>query len=330
MSSPLAFADRPEANFARFALDVGGSTQGSYAFILDGQVPAYWDGWRLGLTLSLIRANRLGYYGQGNDAPYEPDSTDGRSHFYQVSRVTGGARATVQRRIAGPLRALVGGTLDKTDYRELPGGSVFARDVAAGTIGADEDPFSDAVARVGLVLDSRDLEADAHAGIFAEALVGWGRGYTRATGGVRAYVHPFERLILVSRLGVESMSGTPPLSAQMTMESSEGPFVAMGGRRSLRGYHDGRFVGPGKLLGSIEARYGLLWAPRVLELKLFAFYDAGRVFAPGESIKLTREGLHSAWGGGVALALVRNTVITFHAGWGTDGSEFTFGTAWSY
>ena len=244
--------------------------------------------------------------------------------------MTGGARATVQRRIVGPLRALVGGTLDKTDYRELPGGSVFARDVAAGTIGPDEDPFSDAVARVGLVLDSRDLEADAHTGIFAEALIGWGRGYSRTTGGVRAWVHPFERLMLAGRLGVESMSGTPPLSAQMTMESSEGAFTAMGGRRSLRGYKDGRFVGPGKLLGGVEARYALLWAPRVLEVKLFAFYDAGRVFAPGESIKITREGLHSAWGGGVALALVRNTVITFHAGKGTDGSEFTFGTAWSY
>jgi outer membrane protein assembly factor BamA len=330
VASPLGFVERPEPNFARAALDIGASTQGSYAIILDGQAPAYWEGWRFGLTLNLIRSNRLGYYGQGNDAPFDEDSTAGRSHFYQVSRVTGGARATVQRRIVGPLRALVGGALDKTDFRELPGGSVFARDVAAGTIGPEEDPFSDAVARVGLVLDSRDLEADAHAGIFAEALVGWGRGYTRTTAGIRAYVHPFERLIIAGRLGAESMSGTPPLSAQMTMESSEGPFVAMGGRRSLRGYHDGRFVGPGKLLAGLEARYGLLWAPRVLEVKLFAFYDAGRVFGPGEAVKLTKQGLHSAWGGGGALGILRNTVITFHAGWGTEGSEFTFGTAWSY
>ena len=298
--------------------------------MLDGQAPALWEGWRVGLTLSLIRANRLGYYGQGNDAPYDPDSTEGRSHFYQVSRVTGGVRATVQRRIAGPLRALVGGTLDRTDFRELPGGGVYARDRANGTIGSDEDPFSDAVGRIGLVLDSRDIEADAHGGVFAEALVGWGKGYTRTTAGIRAFVHPFERLIIAGRLGAESMSGTPPLSAQMTMESSEGPFVAMGGRRSLRGYHDGRFIGPGKLMGGLEARYGLLWAPRVLELKLIAFYDFGRVFAPGEPVKLTNNGLHSAWGSGLALALARNTVITIQAGWGSEGSQFTFGTAWSY
>ena len=326
----MGFVERPEPNFGRFALDVGGSTQGSYAFILDGQLPAYWDGWRLGLTLSVIRGNRLGYYGQGNDAPFDSDSLTGRSHFYQVARTTGGARATVQRRLVGRLRALVGGTIDHTDFRELPGGSVFQRDRASGTITDEEDPFNDAVGRVGLVFDSRDLEADPHGGIVAEALVGWGRGYTRTTAGLRAYVHPLERLILAARLGGESMTGAPPLSAQMTMESSEGPIVAMGGRRSLRGYHDARFIGPGKLLASLEARYGLIWAPRVLEVKLFAFYDAGRVFGPGEPIQLTKQGLHSAWGGGVALGMLRNTVITLHAGWGTEGSEVTFGTAWSY
>ena len=330
VSSAMGFVERPEPNFGRFALDVGASTQGSYAFILDGQLPAYWDGWRLGLTLSLIRGNRLGYYGQGNDAPFDSDSLTGRSHFYQVARTTGGARATVQRRIVGRLRALVGGTIDHTDFRELPGGSVFQRDRASGTITDEEDPFTDAVGRVGLVFDSRDLEADPHGGIFAEALVGWGRGYTRTTAGVRAYVHPLRRLIIAARLGGESMTGAPPLSAQMTMESSEGSFVAMGGRRSLRGYHDARFVGPGKLLGSVEARYGLMWAPRVLEVKLFAFYDVGRVFGPGESVQLTTEGLHAAWGGGVALAMMRNTLVTLVVGKGTEGTEVTFATSWSY
>src|SRR2546426_7747373 len=34
-----------------------------------------------------------------------------------------------------------------------------------------------------------------------------------------------------------------------SMETSEGPVVALGGFRSLRGYYDGRFVGPGKIVG---------------------------------------------------------------------------------
>jgi outer membrane protein assembly factor BamA len=326
----MGFADRPEANFGRIALDVGASTQGSYAFVLDAQAPAYWDGWRVGLTLNLTRANRLGYYGQGNSTTYDQDSTAGRSHFYRVSRRTHGARATIQRKVAGPVRVLVGGTFEHTDFRELPGESVFQRDRIAGTIRDEEVPFNDAVGRVGIIVDSRDLEADPHRGVFAEALLGGGRGYTRTSAQLRVYVHPLERLILAARIGGERMTGTPPISAQLTMETSDGPVVAMGGYRSLRGYHDGRFVGPGKIVGGLEARYGLIWAPRLIEIKLFAFYDAGRVFGPGESVRLTKRGLHSAMGGGVALAMMRNTLVTFFGGKGTEGAQVTFATQWSY
>lgn len=330
-SSPMGFADRPEPTFGRVALDAGASTQGSYAVIVDAQAPAYWNGWRLGLTLGVTRSNRLGYYGQGNDTNYDRDSSGtGRAYFYRVSRRTHGARLTIQRRIAGPLRVLVGGTFEHTDFRELPGETLFERDRLAGTIRPEDDPFNDAVGRAGVVFDWRDLEADPHRGIFAEALVAAGRGYTRTTATVRAYVHPIDRLILAGRLGAENISGTPPLGAQMTMETSDGQVVALGGYRSLRGYYDGRFVGPGKLVGGVEARYGLLWAPRLLEVKLFAFYDAGRVFGPGESVRLTRRGLHAAMGGGVAVSLLRNTLITFFAGKGTERAVVTFATTWSY
>jgi len=104
----------------------------------------------------------------------------------------------------------------------------------------------------------------------------------------------------------------------------------VGGYHSLRGYHDGRFVGPGKILGGVEARYGLIWAPRLLEVKLFGFYDAARVFAPGEAVRLTRHGLHSSLGVGVAVALMRNTVVIIEGGKGTEGAEVAFATTWSY
>src|SRR5262249_6752133 len=156
--------------------------------VLDAQAPAYWDGWRLGLTLNLSRANRLGYYGLGNNTTYDRDSTSGRSYFYRVSRRASSARLTIQRRIVGPLRVLVGGTLDHTAFRALPGVTLYQRDSVP--------PFSDAVARVGIVVDWRDLEVDPHHGVFAEALLSSGRGYTRATASLRAYAHPLQRLIL--------------------------------------------------------------------------------------------------------------------------------------
>ena len=329
--SPMGFTDRPEPNFANIRFDAGASTRGSYQVVVDGQAPAYWDGWRLGLTLTAARANRLGYYGQGNSTRYDADSITAASpYFYRVSRTTQAARLTVQRRVVGPLRVLAGAMLEHTDFRELPGQSRFRRDRAAGLVDSTTVPFHDRGLRAGVVFDWRDQEVDPHRGVFVEALIGGGRGYTRTTAALRVYAHPLPKLMLAGRLAGERMTGNPPVAAQMTMESSEGPFIAVGGYRSLRGYYDARFLGPGKLLGGVEARYALLWAPRLLEVKLVAFYDAGRVFGPGEKVRLTTAGLHRSGGGEIAVALVRNTLFVLGAGRGSEGTQLLFGTTWSY
>jgi hypothetical protein len=329
--SPMAVTQRPEPNFASIKLDAAASTQGSYLLSLDAAAPAYWDGWRLALSLSAARANRLGYYGQGNDSPYYADSvTPARPYFYKVSHTTRAARLTVQRQISGPLRLLAGASLEHTDFRALPGESRFQRDRVAGIVGPGEVPFGDRVVRGGVIVDWRDQEVDPHRGVFVEGLVGSGRGYTRTTAAARVYLHPFAKVMLAARIAGERMTGSPPVAAQLTMESSEGPFVALGGYRSLRGYYDARFVGPGKLVGGVELRYALLWAPRVLEVKLVAFYDCGRVFAAGESVRLTGNGLHSSAGGEIAVALVRNTLFVLGAGKGSEGTQLLFGTSWSY
>jgi len=329
--SPMGFTERPEPNFASIKFDAAASTRGSYLLSVDASAPAYWDGWRLALSLTAARANRLGYYGQGNDSPYDADSiTPARPYFYRVSRTTRAARLTVQRRVAGPLRVLAGASLEHTNFRELPGESRFQRDRIAGIIGPGEAPFSDHVVRGGVVVDWRDQEIDPHRGVFVEGLVGRGRGYTRTTAAARVYLHPFEKVMVAARLAGERMTGAPPVSAQMTMESSEGSVIALGGYRSLRGYYDARFVGPGKLVGGVEVRYALVWSPRVLEVKLVAFSDWGRVFAAGESVRLTGDGLHHSAGGEVAVALVRNTLFVLGVGRGSEGTRLLFGTTWSY
>lgn len=329
--SPMGFTDRPEPNFANIRLDAAASTKGSYLMVADAQAPAYWDGWRAGLTLTAARANRLGYYGQGNGAPYDRDSiTPASPYFYRVSRTSLSARLTVQRRVVGPLRVLGGATMERTDFRTLPGQNRFREDLASGVVDSADLPSTDFVVRGGLIVDWRDQEVDPHRGIFAEALVASGRGYTRTTAHARVYAHPLERVMLAGHVGIERMTGAVPIAAQFTMESSDGPFIALGGYRSLRGYYDARFVGPGKIIGGVEARYALVWAPRVLEVKLVAFYDFGRVFAPGETVRLTGTGLHSSVGGEVAVALVRNTLFVLGVGKGTEGARLLFGTTWSY
>ncbi|MGH7529623.1 MAG: BamA/TamA family outer membrane protein [Gemmatimonadales bacterium] len=332
-SAPMVELGRPEPHYADLRLLGAASTKGSYRIALTADAPAWWTGWRVGLRLDAARANRFGYYGQGNDTRYDPDSVrELGPYYYRVSRTSRIARLTVQRRIAGPLRVLLGGSLERTAFRILPGESRFRRDSASGAVSPDDDPFTDAVIRAGLVLDWRDQEIDPHRGIFAEALVADGNGYTRTTAALRGYVHPLERLIVAARIAGERITGSPrpPVAPQLTMESSEGAFVALGGYRSLRGFHDGRFLGPGKLVGGVEVRYAIRWRPRLFEIKLVAFYDVGRVFGPGEAWRLTTDGLHHGGGAAVAAALLRNTLVVVGVARSREGTEAVVGTRWSY
>ena len=68
----------------------------------------------------------------------------------------------------------------------------------------------------------------------------------------------------------------------------------------------------------------------MLEAKLVAFYDVGRVFGPGEEVALTTDGLHHGAGGEIAVRFGRNSLITAGVGFGAEGSQFLFGTTWSY
>ena len=298
---------------------------------MDAQAPAWWEGWRARLTLTTARSNRMGYYGLGNDTQYAVDSlTTAGPYFYRVSRTSAAARATVQHRVFGPVRVLFGAALSRSTFRALPGPSVFREDLASGTGDPRTVPFTDKVIRAGVVVDTRDNEVDPHRGLLLEALLASGTGYTRTTAGAAVELHPFEPLVLAGRVAGEAMGGSPPLAAQQEMESSELPFLAVGGYRSLRGYHDGRFVGHGKLVGGLEARYAVLWVPSLIELRLVAFYDAGRVFGPGEAARLTTRGLHGSGGGEVAVRLLRNSLLVVGYGRGSEGGQLLFGTTWSY
>ena len=84
------------------------------------------------------------------------------------------------------------------------------------------------------------------------------------------------------------------------------------------------------MIGGLEARYAVLLVPSVVELKLVAFYDAGRVFRPGEGVRLTTAGLHRAGGAELAVRLLRNSLLVMGYGQGSDGGRFLLGTSWSY
>jgi Omp85 superfamily domain len=322
-SSPLGYVEGPEAQAAALSFDAGASTQGSYRLLADAFMPALWNGWRLRVTLGAARENRFGFYGLGNDTPRIADSVTADARFYQASRTYHGVRVTLQRRLVGPLRVLAGAGITHTEFGALSGGSLFAKDSAY-------IPFTDRTIRVGLVLDTRDHEFSPHSGLMAEALFTSGPGYTRTTGSARVFLHPHTRVVVAARLAGEGTGGNLPLAAQLEMESSERPFRAVGGYHSLRGYRSARFVGPGKLLGGLELRYAPVWAPTVAELQIVGFYDAGRVFGPGEHFSLTTAGLHQSGGAEVAARFLRDTFVVVGVGVGSEGARTLIAAQWSY
>jgi hypothetical protein len=89
-------------------------------------------------------------------------------------------------------------------------------------------------------------------------------------------------------------------------------------------------VGPGKLIGGIEARYALIWKPTLVEVKLVGFYEAGRVFGPGEEWRLTTDGLHPGGGAAVAVRLLRNALFTMGFAAGDEGWRFLWASGWSF
>jgi outer membrane protein assembly factor BamA len=331
LSSPIGFVERPEPYAAAFTIDAGASTGGSYRVVVDAQAPAYWDGWRLGATLAATRDNRLGFYGFGNDTPSIQDSVTATAPFYyRVSRTSALAQATMQRRLVGPLRLFVGGGIERTDFRSLPGPSVFRSSVAQGVVDSTTIPFVDPTVRVGLVFDTRDNEFDPHSGAILEALLASGRGYTRTTGSARAYVPLAAQLVLAGRIAGEGMGGSPPLAAQFDMESSERAYIAVGGYQSLRGFYDARFVGAGKLLGGVEMRYAVKRVPSLFAVVLSGFCDVGRVFGPEEPFRFTTSGLHASGGGHVGIRFLRNSLLVLGAGAGSEGAQLLFTGYWSY
>ncbi|WP_337872582.1 BamA/TamA family outer membrane protein [Ignavibacterium sp.] len=122
----------------------------------------------------------------------------------------------------------------------------------------------------------------------------------------RAYfmLKPLNSSILALRIGAKKVWGKYPF-----FESA-----AIGGRNSLRGYLEKRFSGDASVFTQLELRTILTDVKFIFKSKLglFAFTEAGRVFAVNESSKK----FHTSYGAGVYLSyfdnlLIVNTSIAF-------------------
>jgi len=306
------------------------SAQGSRSLVGRLRAPELVPGWRFAVDAGASRESRFGYFGY---LPVDaaPDDNSDRVHRSRYF-----ARAEVTRQITGPLSVAAMLGVERTSWSRLPGETAFELDYGDGLA------QTDAGGRVSLVLDTRDREFLVNKGVLAEAGLLFGGGGEPREGDVvssgpyagwylhlRGYASPRTGTMVVGRLAARSMSEDATLQARNTLPGWEGGVDALGGPYAHRSFTPGRVAGRGLLLGSLEVRHNLLDVGDYGAVTLIGFVDGGRVFEE-EDFSLTTSAWKVGGGGGIALRVLRSSLLVFNFAGGPAGFTFSMGTGWAF
>ncbi len=318
--SPLPYARKLSADAA-----IG--PKGSRFLVVRFRAPGFRENWRLAAGARASRAARFGFFGLGNDATFDGDAENPiQPFFYRLIRTRYLADVEVTRRLRPHLHAALYSGVVVSRLSRLPGPSTFRS--AFG----DRVDDTDVNGRFSLIFDTRDTEYNTHRGIFIEGgaqLGSGGDGYTRLFAIGRGYWSVREGTVVAARLAASGMGGSPSLNSRFELPAWENPIDVLGGEDSHRGLKTGRVSGRHVLFGNLEVRHDLLNVGDFGALTLIAFLDAGRVFE-AESFELTTDDMRVGGGGGVAIRLLRSTIVPFNFATGPDGFEFSVGGGWMF
>ncbi|MCB1160891.1 MAG: BamA/TamA family outer membrane protein, partial [Leptospiraceae bacterium] len=171
--------------------------------------------------------------------------------------------------------------------------------------------------RFGLVYDTRDFEPDPNKGVFAEVTheraekaIGSDFQYNKMFYSVRVFYSPFpkvfEKFVLAGKLSFVNTKGNAPFFEYRNMWGTETNISGLGGRTTLRGYMQDRFVGPAMGFGNLEVRWKFYEVPG-FAFNLVPFFDFGRVWDRAENASL-KDYKYSA-GVGLRIAWNQSTII---------------------
>lgn len=309
------------------SVEAGANADGSRFGTARFRWPRMAEGWRLYAEAGVRRENRFGYFGIGNAAAGEPDDLPADSPYgWRVGRTRTWGRVELTRQIYGPARLALSGGVTDASYRALPGESVFRDDHAV-------DPGDiDATVRLTLIVDSRDNEVVPSRGALLEGgvLAGTGGdGYQGAYGIASAYYPPWEGTVVAVRFLARILDADAPLDARYTLDAWERIIPVLGGPESHRSFHYGRWAGRQLVLANAELRQDILNFGDYGAFTAVGFLDAGRVKEhPGGGGEPDR--FRIGGGAGLALRILRTTVLQFNFAGGPDGFLFSMGTGWMF
>jgi hypothetical protein len=118
-----------------------------------------------------------------------------------------------------------------------------------------------------------------------------------------------------------------PLDARFEVFAWERAIPVAGGPESHRSYLYGRYTGRDVVVANAELRQDILNFGDFGAITAVGFVDAVQAHEhlPGES-----DTLHLGGGGGIALRILRSTILTFNFAGGGDGFQFSMGTGFAF
>ena len=310
---------RPYARSHRIVANAAAKT-GAFQVVYAGHfvgIVGAWDGVLDAFASTPNTAHN--YYGLGNETTRR-DVADYRARLAQVRVAPGLLKALGKGAFvsAGP-------TLLYTNVKRAPRTLVEPSQVLpVGFLDAQLHAGLEARFRFGDVdsptLPARGFRFTGAAG-FCRSLIGTRYQYGTLDADVAFYMSPFARVpaTLAVRLGGGRNVGTTPFYQTRTL----------GDNTNLRGYRSNRFSGTGSLYQNTEVRLKLVRLTNYFsnnDAGLLGFFDAGRVWAPGEASRVW----HYGYGGGLWFRFFDQVVVTGTVGFSAEDRAFMLGTGFFF
>ncbi len=194
--------------------------------------------------------------------------------------------------------------------------------------------------RAGIVYDTRDFEPDPNRGLFLEytherstKAIGSNYEFNKNLVSGRIFISPveyftrkppelLEKFVLAARGAMVQTNGDAPFYEYRNMWGTETNQSGLGGRTTMRGYKQDRFVGQTMAYANFEIRWKFasadVWGQH-FDFQLVPFYDVGRVWDRTSDANL--KGYKHSRGIGLRIPWNQATVIYFDYARSSEDSQ---------
>ena len=216
------------------------------------------------------------------------------------------------------------------DVDATQGSTLLGEQCAKGGLRGCGGGFNNLI-KVAVSYDMRDFEPDPNSGYVLEGSTQFGGtatgsadNYVRGTVQARGFWSPFPEvtdLVFAGRVLYAAAGGDVPFYALTTMTLPDGETDGLGGRTTIRGYKQSRFVGRIAALANAELRWTFVDFRAIGQrfgLMLVPFVDAGRTFDRIADSSLADYKIGA--GAGFRIAWNQATIINADYGRSAEGS----------